>query len=72
MAFNLQCIKKNSLKVYDILLRYTRCSFSELQRLCELASTDLCMALAQLLKENKIEQVSEKQGVYYRLAIAIT
>ncbi len=71
MAFNLQCIKKNSLKVYDILLRYTRCSFSELQRLCELASTDLCMALAQLLKENKIEQVSEKQGVYYRLAIAI-
>ena len=71
MAFNLQCIKKDSLKVYDILLRYTRCSFSELQRFCELASTDLCMALAQLLKENKIEQVSEKQGVYYRLAIAI-
>ncbi len=70
MSFNIQFIKKNSLKVYDILLRYTRCTFSELQRQCGLASTDLCMALVQLLKENKIEQVSEKQGIYYRLAVA--
>ena len=29
------------------------------------------MALLQLLREKKIEQVSENQGVYYRLA-AIT
>ena len=68
MNFNIQFIKTNSRKVYDILLRYTRCTFDELERLCNTASTDLCMALAQLLKENKIEQVSEKQGVYYRLA----
>lgn len=70
MKFNIQAIKSNSRKVYDILLRYTRCTFGELERLCNMASTDLCMALAQLLKENKIEQVSEKQGVYYRLAAA--
>lgn len=70
MNFNIQFIKTNSRKVYDILLRYTRCTFGELERLCNMASTDLCMALAQLLKENKIEQVSEKQGVYYRLAAA--
>ncbi len=70
MSFNIQFIKNNSLKVYDILLRYTRCTFSELERLCNLASTDLCMALAQLLRENKIEQVSGKQGIYYRLAVA--
>lgn len=68
MGFNIQFIKGNSRKVYDILLRYTRCTFDELQRLCNLASTDLCMALVQLLRENKIEQVSEKQGIYYRLA----
>lgn len=70
MNFNILFIKTNSRKVYDILLRYTRCTFGELERLCNMASTDLCMALAQLLKENKIEQVSEKQGVYYRLAAA--
>ncbi len=71
MKFNIQFIKTNSRKVYDILLRYTRCTFNELQRLCGMESTDLCMALVQLIKENKIEQVSEKQGVYYRLAVAV-
>lgn len=68
MNFNIQAIKTNSRKVYDILLRYTRCSFGELEKRCNLASTDLCMALLQLLRENKIEQVSGQQGIYYRLA----
>lgn len=68
MKFNIQAIKTNSRKVYDILLRYTRCSFGELEIRCNLASTDLCMALLQLLRENKIEQVSGQQGIYYRLA----
>ena len=70
MKFNIQAIKTNSRKVYDILLRYTRCSFGELEKRCNLASTDLCMALLQLLREKKIEQVSENEGVYYRLAVA--
>lgn len=69
MKFNIQSIKTNSRKVYDILLRYTRCTFGELENLCHLPSTDLCMALLQLLREKKIEQVSEHQGVYYRLAV---
>ena len=68
MKFNIQAIKTNSRKVCDILLRYTRCSFGELEKRCNLASTDLCMALLQLLRENKIEQVSGQQGIYYRLA----
>ena len=58
MKFNIQAIRTNSRKVYDILLRYTRCTFGELENLCNLASTD-----------KKIEQVSEKQGIYYRLAV---
>ncbi len=71
MKFNIQAIKTNSRKVYDILLRYTRCTFGELENLCNMASTDLCMAILQLLREKKIEQVSENQGnVYYRLALA--
>lgn len=69
MKFNIQAIKSNSRKVYDILLRYTRCTFDELENLCHLASTDLCMALLQLIREKKIEQVSENQEVYYRLAV---
>ncbi|MCL1615385.1 winged helix-turn-helix domain-containing protein [Bacteroides sp. ET71] len=70
MKFNIQAIKTNSRKVYDILLRYTHCTFGELEKRCNLASTDLCMALLQLLREKKIEQVSENEGVYYRLAVA--
>ena len=70
MKFNIQAIKTNSRKVYDILLRYTRCSFGELEKRCNLASTDLCMARLQLLREKKIEQVSENEGIYYRLAVA--
>ena len=54
MKFNIQAIKSNSRKVYDILLRYTRCTFGELEKRCNLASTDLCMALLQLLREKKI------------------
>ena len=69
MKFNIQSIKSNSRRVYDILLRYTRCTFGELENLCNLASTDLCMALLQLLREKKIEQVSGNHGVYYRPAL---
>lgn len=65
---NLQFIKKNSALVYDVLLHYTRCSFDQLQKLCKLANTDLCLALAQLMRENKIQQFTECQSVYYRLS----
>lgn len=65
---NLQFIKKNSLLVYGVLLHYTRCSFGQLQKLSNLASTDLCLALAQLIRERKVEQFSECQSVYYRLS----
>ena len=69
MNLNFQFIKSNSKKVYDILRHYTRCTFDQLQRLCNLASTDLCFALAQLMKEHKIEQFSDRQVVYYRLPV---
>ena len=47
MKFNIQAIKTNSRKVYDILLRYTHCTFGELEKRCNLASTDLCMAFVK-------------------------
>ena len=68
MSVNISSIKSNSRKVYDVIARCTRCTFAELQGLCHLANTDLCMALVQLIRENKIEQKSGKQGVYYCLS----
>ncbi len=69
MNLNLQFIKKNSMQVYGILIRYTRCTFEQLEKLCNLTSTDLCLALAQLMREKKIEQFSECHAVYYRPAL---
>ena len=60
-------VKRNSQKVYDVLAYYTRCTFDQLEKLCNLTSTELCLALAQLIREHKIEQYSERRAVYYRL-----
>lgn len=68
MNLNLQFIKKNSLQVYDVLKYYTRCTFEQLEKLCNLKSTDLCLALAQLMREHKVEQYCEQRAVYYRPA----
>ncbi len=68
MNLNLQFIKKNSMQVYEILMHYTRCTFEQLEKLCNLTSTDLCLALAQLMREHKVEQFSEQRAVYYRPA----
>ncbi len=64
---NIALIIKNSRMVYEVLLQRTRCTFDQLQRLCHLASTDLCLALAHLIREKVVEQYCERQVVYYRL-----
>lgn len=67
MNLNLQFVKRNSQKVYDVLAYYTRCTFEQLEKLCNLTSKDLCLALAQLMREHRVEQYSESCAVYYRL-----
>lgn len=69
MNLNLQFIKKNSQNVYDVLAYYTRCTFEQLEKICNMTSTDLCLALAQLMREHKVEQYSERHAVYYRLSV---
>ena len=66
MNLNLNFIKRNSRQVYNTLSHYTRCTFAQLEQLCHMASTDLCLALAQLMRENKVEQYTDSQTVYYR------
>lgn len=66
MNLNLNLIKRNSMQVYNILSHYTRCTFAQLEQLCHMASTDLCLALVQLMRENKVEQYTDSRIVYYR------
>lgn len=65
---NFERIKENSKAVYLVIHRAYSCTFNELQRLTSLSSTDLCLALAQLLHDSKIEQGKNNEGVYYQLA----
>jgi len=39
----------------------------ELQKICQLGNTELCLALVQLIQENKIKQDRNEQGIYYVL-----
>ena len=68
MALNIDFIKRNSLVVYNILANTTRCSFNELQKICKLNNIDLCLALADLLREKKIQQGRDAQEVFYACA----
>lgn len=65
MIINNERIKEDSINVYKAMNRMVHYSFNELQRLCHLESTDLCLALIQLLRESKIEQNRDKTGIYY-------
>lgn len=69
IMMNLEHIKTNSRMVYQVIRRAYSCTFNELQRLTHLGNTELCLALAQLLQDSKIEQGKNQQGVYYQLAV---
>lgn len=68
MALNIDFIKRNGLVVYNILANTTRCSFNELQKICKLNNIDLCLALADLMREKKIQQGRDAQEVFYACA----
>ena len=65
---NLEIIKENSKAVYQVIREAYICTFNELHRLTRLIISDLCLALAQLLRDSKIEQGKNDLGVYYQLA----
>lgn len=58
-------IKSLSKNVYLALVKMLRCTFAELQSVCELGSTELCLCIARLLQENKIRQERCGGNVYY-------
>ena len=59
---------RNSGRLYERMQRMCRYSFNELQRLCKLEDTALCLAIARLMQEGKILQGKNECGVYYALA----
>ena len=65
MLINKELISKNSTLLYGKMKKMYRYTFSELQKLANLGSTDLCLALIQLLQENKIMQDKGPQGICY-------
>ena len=56
MALNKQTIINNSKKVYACMYQMIHYTFNELQKICQLGNTELCLALVQLIQENKIKQ----------------
>ena len=64
---NKQTIINNSKKVYACMYQMVHYTFNELQKICQLGNTELCLALVQLMQENKIKQDRNEQGIYYVL-----
>ena len=67
MALNKQTIINNSKKVYACMYQMVHYTFNELQKICQLGNTELCLALVQLIQENKIKQDRNEHGIYYVL-----
>ena len=68
MILDKEHIRKNSRFLYGKMKRMYRYSFNELQRLTNFESTELCLALIQLLQEDKITQEKRPEGIYYAVS----
>lgn len=68
MILDKEHIRKNSRFLYGKMKRMYRYSFNELQRLTNFESTELCLALIQLLQEDKITQEKGPEGIYYAVS----
>ena len=58
-------IEQDSKQVYQRIVQLSRCKFSDLQSLCKIENTKLCMALIYLLQKKRIKQEWYNEGVYY-------
>lgn len=67
MNISKEAIKKNSTILYSRMKRMYHYTFEELDRLLNLGSTELCLALIQLLQERKIEQCKDAAGIRYTM-----
>ena len=66
--FNLEIIKQNSRRVYNLMKQMYRYTFKELEQVTSLDSTDLCLALIELQREGRLEYGKSEAGIYYARA----
>lgn len=66
--FNMEIIKQNSRRVYDLMKQMYRYTFKELEQVTSLDSTDLCLALIELQREGRLEYGKSETGIYYTRA----
>ncbi|MGN0232985.1 MAG: hypothetical protein ACI4B5_01010 [Bacteroidaceae bacterium] len=64
----MEIIKKNSLRVYGLMKQMCRYTFQELEQATSMESTDLCLALTELLREGRLERGRCENGIYYERA----
>ena len=63
--FNIEIIKQNSRRVYDLMKQMYRYTFKELEQVTSLDCTDLCLALIELQREGRLEYRKNETGIYY-------
>lgn len=63
--FNTQLVKQNSLRVYHRMKEMYRYTFSELEKLSSLTSTELCLALLELQRQGRLIHGRTDEGIYY-------
>lgn len=66
-----EAIKRNSTLLYGAMKRMYRYTFTELQRLCRLSDTDLCLAIVCLLQQGRVRQGKDEEGVCYMAETAM-
>ena len=62
-----EIIKRNSTLLCRLMKRMYKYTFGELQRICKLGDTDLCLAIVRLLQEGRLTQERGNRCVYYVL-----
>ena len=60
--FNMEIIKQNSRRVYDLMKQMYRYTFKELEQATSLDSTDLCLALIELQREGRLDRSGRRRG----------
>ena len=63
-------MKKNAEKVMDVMKAGYRYTLSKLQEITAFGTTDLCMAILLLIRNDKVKQFQCEEGVCYVLTKA--
>ncbi len=58
---------ENAEKIMGVMKSGYRYTLSKLQEITAVASTDLCMAILLLIRDNRIQQFQCEEGVCYAL-----